>query len=116
MLGWGDSGQSWDGGIEYHHSLNGALEALGVSYQDIVMVNNPPGFHIASGRPSIVIPDGDVSTLLSVAESYGASYVILESNHPQGLNGLYQSLDEYPPLQLLWSDEYSYIFAINLQP
>ncbi len=116
VLGWGGSGQSWDGGFEYHRSLNGALEAFGVSSQDIVMVNNTPGFYLANGLPSIVIPDGDESTLLSAAENYGATYVILESNHPQGLNDLYESPDKHPHLQLLWSDENSHIFAINSQP
>ena len=58
---------------------------------EIVMINNPPGFYAASGRSSIVIPNGDVEQLLLASEEYGAHYLVLEGNHPQELNELYNN-------------------------
>jgi hypothetical protein len=55
------------------------LVKMGASASDIVMVANPPGFHLASGNPAIAVPDGDTSTLLEVAERYNAIYLVLEA-------------------------------------
>lgn len=52
----------------------------GISPQDIVIVRNPPGYFITSGRPSIALPFGDVSTILAVAEKYDARYLVLEKD------------------------------------
>lgn len=61
------------------------LAARGAQLGEVVMVNNPPGYFLASGRPAVVIPNGDVSTLLAVAERYGARFVVLDGNAPEGL-------------------------------
>jgi len=116
VIGWGENGQSWGDGFEYHRQLSAVLDELPISPEDTLMINNPPGFYLASGRPCIVIPDGDENTLLAAAERYGAEYVILEFNHPQGLNDLYENPEQFPALSLLWSDEYTYIFEIMTNP
>lgn len=55
----------------------------------IVVVNNPAGYFVATGRPSIVIPDGDETTLYQVVERYDAAIVILEHNIVPDLGDLY---------------------------
>ena len=50
----------------------------GIDPQAVVIVRNPPGYFIASGRPSIALPFGDESTILSVAKKYDARYLVLE--------------------------------------
>jgi hypothetical protein len=50
----------------------------GISPRDIVIVRNPPGYFISSGRPAIALPFGDEQTILQVAERYGAGYLVLE--------------------------------------
>lgn len=50
----------------------------GIQPQDVVIVRNPPGYFIASGRSSISLPFGDESTILSVAKKYNARYLVLE--------------------------------------
>lgn len=52
----------------------------GISPQDVVIVRNPPGYFIASRRPSISLPFGDESAILAVAERYGARFLILEKD------------------------------------
>ena len=50
----------------------------GIQPSDVVIVRNPPGYFIASGRSAISLPFGDESTILSVAKKYDARYLVLE--------------------------------------
>jgi len=50
----------------------------GIQAGDVVIVRNPPGYFIASGRSSVALPFGDESTILSVAKKYDARYLVLE--------------------------------------
>jgi hypothetical protein len=45
---------------------------------EVVIVRNPPGYFIASERPSIALPFGDESTILKAAEKFDARYLVLE--------------------------------------
>jgi hypothetical protein len=53
------------------------------------MINNPPGFYIATDRSAVVIPNGGIATLIKSAEELGAEVLILEVNHPDALDYLY---------------------------
>ena len=79
-------GQAWDKSNEQYLRIGNKLNELGISYSEIIMVNNPPGFYLATGRPSIVIPDGGVETLLLASQEFASGYVVLEQNHPAGLD------------------------------
>ena len=52
----------------------------GISPQVGVIVRNPPGYYISSGRPAIALPYGDESVILQVAERFGAGVLVLESS------------------------------------
>jgi hypothetical protein len=52
----------------------------GISPQVGVIVRNPPGYYISSGRPAIALPYGDESVIQQVAERYGAGVLVLESS------------------------------------
>lgn len=52
--------------------------ANGIQPQDVVIVRNPPGYFIASGRSSVALPFGDESTILSVAKKFDARYLVIE--------------------------------------
>lgn len=67
---------------------------------ETVMVNNPPAFGYYSGQHSLAIPNGDPETLLAVCRRYGATYLILEPNHPAPLTGLYKKENVPPALSL----------------
>jgi len=54
-----------------------------------VAVNNPPGFWLATELPAVVIPVGGQPELHRVVRAYGVAWVVLERNHPPGLNDLY---------------------------
>ena len=50
----------------------------GISPEVVVIVRNPPGYYISSGRPAIALPYGDESVILQVAERYDAGLLVLE--------------------------------------
>jgi hypothetical protein len=52
--------------------------ANGIRPRDVVIVRNPPGYFIASGRSSVALPFGDESTILSVAKKFDARYLVIE--------------------------------------
>lgn len=82
----------------------------------LVMVNNPPGYFIVSGRPAIVIPDGGIECTLSVAKKYGARYVVLEEDRPPGLDQLYLHPQSVPGLKYLSTIEEAHLFEYVGKP
>lgn len=70
-----------------------ALLDNGINPGDVVIVRNPPGYFIASGRQSVSLPFGDESTILMVAEKFRARYLILEKD---GTFDSIQDLYDYP--------------------
>jgi hypothetical protein len=80
------------------------------------MVANPPGFYLASGNPSIAIPDGNIDTLLAAARQYHAIYLVLEAGSvPAGLLPVYENPNEFMDLTYLGESEHARIFLIHHQ-
>ena len=65
----------------------------GISPTDVVIVRNPPGYYISTGRSAIVLPFGDESTILAVAQKFNARYLIIEKS---GTFDLIQKLYDEP--------------------
>jgi hypothetical protein len=96
-----------------YRKIEANLINLDVSDEDVVMVNNPPGYYAMTGRAAISIPDGDLNTLLLAAEKYGASYLILDENYPQGLSEMYQVPRDVPGVSYLGMIEEMQIYLIE---
>ena len=103
---------AWDESHQKYLLLEEELQALGASPNDEVLVNNPPGFYLASGRQSLSIPEGAPQTLLAVAQRYHVEYIILEYNHSPSLNALYSEPEKSEALELLWSDGDTHILRV----
>ncbi|MEK7440610.1 MAG: hypothetical protein AAB571_01845, partial [Chloroflexota bacterium] len=56
----------------------------------VVISNNPPLVWVAANRGGAMIPNGDESTLLKVAEQFKARYVLMDKNHVAQLDQLYK--------------------------
>jgi hypothetical protein len=104
-------GQGWEQeNLTYSH-INAFLVTRGATSSDIVMVANPPGFYLSSGNASIAVPDGDIDTLLLVAEKYHATYLILErGSMPAGLVPVYNNPNGQSSLAYLREIENARIF------
>ncbi len=70
----------------------------------VVMVANPPAFWYHTGHPAVVVPNGDVETMLAVAARYNVRYVLLDDNTPEPLRGLYTGVAMHPRLRRLSAD------------
>jgi len=92
--------------------LGAELATLGAGPAEIILVNNPPGFHLATGWAAIAIPDGEVESLLEAARQFEAGYLILEVNHPAGLESLYRQPADQPGLRYLKSVAGAHFFEV----
>ena len=107
--GWGQENYSYS-------QIDKYLVLQGATATDTVMVANPPGFYLASGNPSIAVPDGTVNTLLAAARKYHALYLVLEAGSvPAGLLPVYDNPNGQMDLTYLGEVEHARIFIIQAQ-
>lgn len=62
----------------------------------IVMTSDPPGFYYHTGLRAVVAPNEPPAIMLQAARRYGASYLLLDKEHPPPLADLYTSETELP--------------------
>lgn len=87
----------------------------GINPQDIVIVRNPPGYFIASRRQSISLPFGDESTILTVADKFGASYLVLEEDGTfDSIQDLYDHPEDNPSFNYLGEVDGARLYRIEL--
>lgn len=103
----------WSESMAQYLSLEQTLQDLAPAEGAVILVNNPPGFYLASGRSSIAIPDGDIASLLAVARRFGGRYLLLEPSHPRGLEELYQNPGDRPGLRYLTSADEAHFFEFS---
>jgi hypothetical protein len=70
--GWGEDEQIYP-------MVETFLQQNGITPKDVVMVRNPPGYYLMTGRSAIVIPYGDETSLLEVARRFDARFVAIEA-------------------------------------
>jgi hypothetical protein len=107
---------AWRSSWDQYTAVEQALSRSGAAPDSIVLVNNPPGYFVATGRSALVIPNGNEQTSLEVANRYGASFLILEKDHVNGLNDLYLHPGDRPGLKYLSSVGQIYLFKILQSP
>lgn len=70
----------------------------------IVMVNNPPGFTLATGRPSVMIPSGSEDALIDVGNRFNVKYLII--------NGERSNVEKKLEDDALLPDHFKYLFEV----
>jgi hypothetical protein len=89
----------------------------GFSSEVGVIVRNPPGYYISSGRPAIALPYGDESVIMQVAERYGAGLLVLESSGTfESIQELYDSPGNSSVFEFLGEVDEAKLYAINPEP
>jgi hypothetical protein len=90
-----DSG--WNEGEYLYLKADQFLTEQGARPGAIVMVRNPPAYFVMTGRQAIVMPFGDVQTLLVASRKFNASYLILGPiGNSNPLYELYEHPEDYP--------------------
>lgn len=92
------------------------IEEIGAEPGDKVMINNPPGLYAATGRKSIVIPDGSINEVIKAANEFNVRFIVLEANHPEGLSELYQDPISQGILEYMFTESGNHYFSIHLDP
>lgn len=104
---------AWSTSARHYQSVEQTLVRLGAQPGDPVIVNNPPGYWLASGRPAVVIPDGDERMLLAAARQYGVRYLVLEVTNPTALANLYYARVNPAALTYLTSVGSTRLYRVN---
>ena len=110
----GQAPSKWEENHFIYEQVEMAITKFGAGHQEIVLTINPPGYFESTNRPAIAIPDGDILTTIEVAEKYGGRYLVLEKDHPQGLDDLYEN--PYLPidgLQYILSVADTHLFVVE---
>jgi hypothetical protein len=108
---------SWAKDDAIYPSVEARLLDLGIRPGEVVIVRNPPGYFIASGRPAIALPFGDESTILAVAEKYGARYLVLEKDGTfETIRDLYEEPQSHPSFSYLGEVNEARLYRIEVAP
>jgi hypothetical protein len=104
----------WGKAEAQYAEVESFVERSGIRPGDVVMVRNPPGYYLMTGRPAVVVPYGDAASMLAVAGRYDAKYVILES---EGASGPIKSVyDERSDGRLHYMGEINGTRVFQVQP
>ncbi|PIZ25981.1 MAG: hypothetical protein COY47_02990 [Chloroflexi bacterium CG_4_10_14_0_8_um_filter_57_5] len=106
--------QAWGREAAAYSQIEEFLVEQGAPVEAVVVVANPPGYYLASGRPAVAVPDGDEQTVLDVARKYGGRFLILEQGSlPRGLARLYDQPIGQPDFRFLGEVAAARIYVIQ---
>jgi hypothetical protein len=74
----------WGEGEDQYPRVDKRLVAAGARPEDVVMVRNPPGYFLMTGRRAIVVPYSDSAGILSAARKYGADFLLIDATGAAG--------------------------------
>lgn len=106
----GDGVMAWNQTQERYLAVDDALESFGAGPDELVIASNPPAFAVITGRAAMGIPDGDPQRLLAAARDFDVRWVLVEPNHPAGLDELYDRPQTLYEMVLIGSVNEVHIF------
>ena len=107
---------AWGANEKRYASVEKMFIESGYSPEVGVIVRNPPGYYISSGRPAIALPFGDESVVLQVAERYNAGLLILEANGTfEAIQPLYDDPQSNSTFIYLGEVDEAKLYRINIE-
>ncbi len=106
-------GVSWNARYERYVQLEQYLQKLDIPLDGVAIVNNPPEYFVASGRPAISIPYGDLQAVCSAADRYHGRVLLLEIDQILGGTDLFDHPKDRLCLKYLDTIEDVRIFLIE---
>lgn len=105
----------WEREDSHYIKVENILNQYGAGKDDVVIVRNPPGYYVVTGRSAIALPTNGIPAIFQAAGSFQARYLILE---PEGLTtslrSLYNNPDIVPGFQYLGESDGNLVFEIIL--
>lgn len=106
--------KGWNEGEYLYRTVDQFLVEQGARPDEIIMTRNPPAYFIMTGRRAVVVPYGDVSSILDVARKFDVSYLVLERDGAfEDFANLYTHPEQYPAFKYLGALDESIILHIN---
>ena len=103
----------WEREDGHYAGVEILLVQQGAPREAVIIVRNPPGYNVVTGRPSIALPAGGIPAILAVAARYDARYLVLE---PEGtsteLRALYDQPDSNPLFRYLGESDGNRLYEI----
>ena len=100
-----------------YSSVEHKFQESGINPTDVVIVRNPPGYYVRTGRSAILLPLGDESTILEIAKRYHAHYLVLEKgNSLEDLQDLYNNPQGNPAFIYLGEAAGAHLYHIVPEP
>jgi hypothetical protein len=104
----------WSEGEQDYPSIENFLQEKGIGEKDIVIVRNPPGYYLGTGRSALPIPYGNEQTVLQVAHQFGAIYLVLEKEAVlDPMQGLFENPMDNPDFIFLGELNETKLFRIE---
>ena len=63
---------------EKYDSMNDMLTRITNDGESAIMVNNPPGFYLATNRRAIMIPTGGVESIIKASKTFESKYILID--------------------------------------
>jgi hypothetical protein len=83
----------WEQEDGHYAAVEKLLVEQGAPSDAVIIVRNPPGYNIVTGRPAIALPTGGLPAILALAEDFHARYLLLE---PEGTSDALRELYDHP--------------------
>lgn len=83
VLGNGDRIKVWDYESTEFQQIEMVVAQKTNSTSDVIMINNPIGYNLATDRGSIVIPSAKWTDLSTLIDKFHVKYIVLDSNLPK---------------------------------
>ncbi len=81
---------AWDASQSRYLHLEDELRTAGVSLEETILVNDAPGFNLATGRPAVIsIPFADLEEICAAADRYNGGALLLEMDQIPGESALF---------------------------
>lgn len=74
-----ESGVPWNQTQAIFETIDKELYEFSSDSDGVILVNNPPGYTLATGRPSVMIPTGGDEALIEVSRRYNVRFLLI--NH-----------------------------------
>jgi hypothetical protein len=96
-----------------YQRVEGELNQRGYKNDLPVMVNNPPGYFLASGRSAVMIPTGTKEDILTIARKYHTKIILIDDNHRMMYPEFFEPNSQIDGFTYLNSIESIQIFTVD---
>ena len=107
------AGVPWNESLDNIRSSNQEIVQLTGDQDSVIMVNDPPGYWLATGRRAVVIPSDSLESLQTAATKFDVRFVIIEQDNRKILEELTLKPALAQRLNLISGNEETAIYEIQ---